>query len=102
MCASAGSPPDNASPGNASPQLPAPLAEARWAFRDHLRLERGVSEHTLRAYDGDVASLLDHLARLGRNDLQALDIRTLRSWLARLHSQGAARSSLGRRAAAAR
>lgn len=84
------------------PVLPEPLAEALTAFRDHLRLERGLSVHTVRAYDADVASLLDHMCRLGRGELGELDIQALRSWLARLHSQGAARTSLGRRAAAAR
>lgn len=83
-------------------ELPPALASARAAFTEHLSLERGLSAHTLRAYTGDVTSLLDHLSRLGRTELAGLDVAALRSWLARLQSQGAARGTLNRRAAAAR
>jgi integrase/recombinase XerC len=51
---------------------------------------------------GDVASLLDHAARMGRPSLDQLDLAVLRSWLARLASTGHAKSSLARHAAAAR
>ncbi len=78
------------------------LDEARAAFVHHLRYERGLSPHTVRAYDGDVASLLDHATRYGVAVLAELDVPVLRSWLARLRTQGAARSTLARRAAAAR
>jgi integrase/recombinase XerC len=71
-------------------------------FVRNLQAERGLSEASVRAYRGDVISLLDHLQRLGPPDLAALDLATLRSWLARLRSQGAARASLARRSAAAR
>jgi integrase/recombinase XerC len=71
------------------------------AFARHLHAERGLSPHTVRAYLCDVASLLDHAARMGR-DVRQLDIRVLRSWLARLHTSGLARTTLARRAAAAR
>ncbi len=60
------------------------------------------SPHTVRAYVGDVVSLLDHATRMGRTAPDQLDLTVLRSWLARLRSQGAARASLARRAAAAR
>ncbi len=71
-------------------------------YRRHLTAERGLAEHTVTAYAGDVASLLDHLQRYGGRGLDALTLPVLRSWLARLRSSGAARSSLARRAAAAR
>jgi integrase/recombinase XerC len=64
-------------------------------------LERGLSAHSVRGYLTDVVGLLDHLARMGRS-LPDLDISVLRSWLARLRSTGAARTTLARRAAAAR
>lgn len=83
-------------------ELPAALGDAVDAFERHLRLERNRSAHTVRAYTGDVVSLLDHLARLGGRSLADLELRVLRSWLARLRSTGAARSSLARRAASAR
>ncbi|HZB49252.1 MAG TPA: site-specific integrase, partial [Mycobacteriales bacterium] len=82
--------------------LPADLAAAVDRFERHLTLERSLSPHSVRAYVTDVVGLLDHLARLGRTDLTELDVRTLRSWLARLRSTGSARSTLARRAAAAR
>jgi integrase/recombinase XerC len=82
--------------------LPAGFAAAVDRFERHLTLERSLSPHSVRAYVTDVVGLLDHLARMGRVDLTDLDARTLRSWLARLRSTGAARSTLARRAAAAR
>src|SRR4051794_35746922 len=72
------------------------------AFGDHLALERNLSRHTVRAYLGDVAGMLDHARRMGIDDIGAIDLRTLRSWLARLHSQGVSRATLARRSSAAR
>jgi integrase/recombinase XerC len=43
--------------------LPVALAAAVDDFERHLTLERGLSEHTVRAYVGDVVSLLDHLPK---------------------------------------
>jgi integrase/recombinase XerC len=56
----------------------------------------------VRAYVADVVSLLDHSARMGLRSPAELDLPTLRSWLARLRTTGAAPSTLARRAAAAR
>jgi integrase/recombinase XerC len=72
------------------------------AFERHLTAESGRSAHTVRAYVADVVSLLDHAGRLGRRGPADLDIQTLRSWLARLRTAGAAPTTLARRAAAAR
>ncbi|MCW2568088.1 MAG: Tyrosine recombinase XerC [Mycobacterium sp.] len=77
-------------------------AEAVTAFERHLTSETGRSANTVRAYVGDVVSLLDHAGRLGRHEPAELDIQTLRSWLARLRSTGAAPTTLARRAAAGR
>lgn len=82
--------------------LPPDLSAAVDRFERHLLSERGLSEHTVRAYVGDVVSLLDHLARRSQERLDGLDLPTLRSWLARLQSTGSARSSMARRAASAR
>jgi integrase/recombinase XerC len=82
--------------------LPAGFAAAVDRFERHLTLERSLSPHSVRAYVTDVVGLLDHMARMGRVHLTDLDARVLRSWLARLRSTGAARSTLARRAAAAR
>lgn len=79
-----------------------PVAAATLAdYERHLRAERGLSPHSVRAYLGDAGSLLDHAGRM-RRGVDALDLAVLRSWLARQASSGAARSTLARRAAAAR
>jgi len=82
--------------------LPAQLQEAVGEFARYLSSERYRSPHTVRAYLTDVVLLLDHAARRGHTRVAELDIETLRSWLARLRSGGAARSTLARRAAGAR
>lgn len=71
-------------------------------FRRYLDAERGLARHTVTAYLSDVASLLDHLGRYGGSSLDELTLPVVRSWLARLRSAGGARSSIARRAAAAR
>jgi integrase/recombinase XerC len=82
--------------------LPEPMRDAVDGFARHLGSERGRSVHTVRAYVGDVVSLLDHAGRMGCTGPGELDLGVLRSWLARLRTTGAARTSLARRAAAAR
>lgn len=86
--------------------LPPALSEAADRFARHLAMERNLSPATLRAYEFDIAAMLDHLARLSGNDpsteLSALTLAGLRSWLGRQASAGAARSTLARRTAAAR
>ncbi len=72
------------------------------AFAEHLRLERGRSEHTVRAYRREVRSLLTHLREVERIDLVELDLAALRSWLAERAGTGASPSTLARSAAAAR
>lgn len=84
------------------PDLPAPMLDALSAYHAHLAEERDLAEHTVRAYLGDVQALLAHAAAGGHTDVADLDLRTLRSWLARQQTLGAARSSLARRATAAR
>jgi integrase/recombinase XerC len=78
------------------------MREAIDEFARHLGAERNRSGHTVRAYVGDVVSLLDHAVRMGVRDVRGLTLPVLRSWLARLRSSGAARTTSARRAAAAR
>jgi integrase/recombinase XerC len=80
------------------PSMAAPLA----AFERYLRSERSLSPHTVRAYVGDVRSLVEHAARDGVRTPDGLGLTQLRSWLANQHSSGAARATLARRGAAAR
>ncbi|MFD2421343.1 tyrosine recombinase XerC [Amycolatopsis pigmentata] len=120
--------------------LPGAAARLVDDYERHLRLERGLSKHTVRAYVGDVVSLLGFLHRIDgvkneaatttdavtggadaadqgrarqgaradppRTDdgraLRDLDVVRLRAWLADLRAAGASRTTLARRAAAAR
>jgi integrase/recombinase XerC len=82
--------------------LPSGLTAALDAFGRHLEAERALSRHTVRAYRGDVQSLLEHAARCGVTGPGEVDAPTLRGWLAAQHQAGAARTTLARRGAAAR
>jgi integrase/recombinase XerC len=72
------------------------------AYERHLRHERDLSPNTVRAYVTDLIALAEHAERLGRHDPADLDLQVLRSWLANLQIRGKARTTLARRAAAAR
>jgi site-specific recombinase XerD len=89
-------------PPDAAQPLPPGLGRALTAFERHLTAERGLSQHTVRAYLGDVTALLQHVSRAGGTELGQLDIQVLRSWLAAQHAAGQAKASVARRAAAAR
>jgi integrase/recombinase XerC len=82
--------------------LPERMQAALDGFGRHLAAERGLSPHTVRAYLGDVRSLLEHAAHDGITAPDGLDIAVLRRWLAGQHGTGHARATLARRAAAAR
>lgn len=70
-------------------------------FDDYLAWQCGRSEHTRRAYRGDLRSLLAFLADRSRHvDLEALTLTMLRAWLASQAGAGVARSTLARRASA--
>ncbi len=84
------------------PLLPVRLTEALDGYTRHLRSERALSTHSLRAYRGDIAGLLEHARRMGRDTVEDIDLVVLRSWLAGQASRGMAKTTLARRAAAAR
>ena len=65
--------------GRAAGRAAAGTGRRRWPrFERHLRLERNRSAHTVRAYVGDLAGYLDHLARLGGPAVADLDLGHLR------------------------
>jgi integrase/recombinase XerC len=93
------------SPGDTPAATPGPTLDATAllaSFERYLLDERGRSAHTVRAYLGDVRALLDFAAARGVPRLEGLDLPVLRAWLASLTDQGRSRSTIGRRASAAR
>ena len=89
-------------PAGPSTALPAGLSRALAEFRRHLDAERALSRHTVRAYHGDVLSLLEYAGRHGITDPAEINVSALRGWLAGQHQAGAARATIARRGAAAR
>jgi integrase/recombinase XerC len=70
-------------------------------FDEYLELQRGRSEHTRRAYLGDLRSLFAFLnERAPDTPLRGLTLPILRSWLASQAAAGAARTTLARRTSA--
>jgi integrase/recombinase XerC len=72
------------------------------AFTRHLEVERSLSINTIRAYLGDLESLLTHLEAIGVSDISQLELVHLRSWLANQQIKGGARTTLSRRAVSVR
>jgi integrase/recombinase XerC len=76
-------------------------------FLEHLRLNENASQHTVRAYEGDLTQFLAFLAeRTGRRraDLTVADFDhvQIREFLGDLHKRGNSRSSAARKLAAIR
>ncbi|WP_448223330.1 tyrosine recombinase XerC [Gordonia iterans] len=71
------------------------MAEVLDEFAQHLRLERARSEHTVRAYTGDVRGLISYAGARGVA-LSAIDLSLLRGWLAEQTRRGAARTTVAR------
>lgn len=72
------------------------------AFAEHLSVERGFSAHTVRSYRSDLSQLTDFAAARGATEPTDIDLELLRDWLWRASQDGLAKSTLARRAAAAR
>jgi len=86
----------------AAEPLPEGLARVLGEYERHLRSERDLTVHTVTAYTADIAGLFEHGVRLGITEVAGLDLRTLRSWLAKMQTLGLSRTTLARRATAAR
>ena len=71
-------------------------------FASYLAAERGFSAHTVRSYRSDLAQLVDFATARGATGVDDLDLELLRDWLWRASQDGLAKSTLARRAAAAR
>jgi integrase/recombinase XerC len=80
------------------------------AYAAHLTADRGLSEHTVRAYRGDLSDLarfVEERAAVASDatdavDVRELDLETLREWLWNGSGAALAKSSLARRSAAVR
>lgn len=72
---------------------------AAYAFAEHLQHVRRLSPATVRAYRSDLRDLGESV---GEHDVRDIDLEALRDWLWRATQRGDARSTLARRAAAAR
>lgn len=71
-------------------------------YLGELAAARGASEHTLRAYRGDLEALCVFLEQAGIDDPEHVTPRTLRSYLSELDARELARASIQRRLSAAR
>ncbi|MEO8095453.1 MAG: tyrosine recombinase XerC [Pseudolysinimonas sp.] len=71
-------------------------------FTGYLGAERGFSEHTVRSYRSDLVQLVAFARARGAVALDDLDLELLRDWLWRASQDGLAKTTLARRAAAAR
>ncbi|HYN09128.1 MAG TPA: tyrosine recombinase XerC [Vicinamibacterales bacterium] len=83
------------------------LQDQTKSFLSFLQYNRNVSPHTLRAYETDLAQLVDHLAaRDGCAPsgvaIARFDVDGVRGFLEELHDRGNSRSSAARRLAACR
>jgi integrase/recombinase XerC len=72
------------------------------AYLEHLRSERQVSVHTLDGYRRDLLKVLALCEKHAVASWDALDTRTLRAMVARLHGQGQSSRSLARLLSAVR
>lgn len=85
-----------------SQPLSAAWQSALSGWEHHLTAERDLSEHTIRAYFGDIENLAEHATRMRVDDPRQLRIGVLRSWLAGLQSRGKSRTTVARRSTSAR
>ncbi|MFM9376349.1 tyrosine recombinase XerC [Gordonia sp. VNK21] len=70
-------------------------------FADYLRFEKGHSEHTVRAYTGDVKGLIA-FAGARAVPVGDIDLPLLRAWLAEHTRRGAARTTVARQVSSAK
>ena len=77
-------------------------SEVLTRYEEYLRLQKNFSDHTIRAYIGDLTSLFSFCAELGISNTEQLTLAAIRSWLATQQNKGGARTTIARRAVAVR
>lgn len=81
------------------------MSDFERAHRDytrHLEKERNLSEHTIRAYVGDLDSFFAHLTLQKVSSIGDITLAHIRAWLATQQVKGGARTTLSRRATSIR
>ncbi|MPZ88667.1 MAG: tyrosine recombinase [Nitriliruptorales bacterium] len=86
----------------ASEDLPAPWREALETLTVHVRHERGLAAHTVRAYLRDARQVAAFCAGFRIDSPDEVTPLVLRRWLASLEERGYARTSVRRKASATR
>lgn len=71
-------------------------------YADSIRHGQGASEHTVRAYVGDIQSLANFLELDDDSAWTEVTLTDLRAWLAQQAAEGKSRATMARRGAAAR
>ncbi len=82
--------------------VPVGMATAVAGFADHLRLQQTRSEHTIRAYLGDLDHLIDYLVEMGIDSFADVGLPDLRGWLAQQQRAGLSPATLQRRSGSVR
>lgn len=71
-------------------------------FAMHLTAQRGLAEHTVRAYCSDIEQLIMFVDEQQTGDITEVDLPVLRSWLAEMNQRKLSRATIARRGASAR
>lgn len=72
------------------------------AYLDHLRVERGLSSHTVQAYARDLTRMVGFLDELGVRESSQMDLGAISQWLASLTRAGLSAKSSARHLSSAR
>lgn len=84
------------------PPPPEWAVESLQGYLDRLRDQRGLSPHTIDAYRRDLAQFFDYCDRAGVRQVEHVDRKTARRYLAFLDTLGYSRSSMRRKASSVR
>jgi site-specific recombinase XerD len=78
------------------------LARQRDAYLERLRVERGLSDNTLVAYSSDLHGFVEFADRYGVSDVESVDRKLIRRYVANLTTRGYAATSVARKSSTAR
>ncbi len=78
------------------------LATETENYVQRLRVERGLADNTIVAYRGDLAGFVEFATRYGVSDVDDVDRRLMRRYVANLTTRGYAPRSIARKASAVR